>query len=110
MRHISADFLHAPRDFVPESQRQIINFGNASPIMNIRVTDPGSRDANQNVRRSDLGNSNLCLLERFSDLHESHRPHFVSATRALNGHWWYSTNERVQLRHIQGGIAIILAS
>jgi len=50
------------------------------------------------------------LLERFSDLHEPHRPHFVSATRALNGHSSYSTNERVQLRYIQAGVAIILAS
>src|SRR5207245_5312433 len=110
VRNLRANFFHAASNFVPECHRQRINFGNAGAIVRVRVTDPGSRDANQNIRRSDLGNSNVRLLERFSDLHESHRPHFVSATRALNGHWWYSTNERVQLRYIQAGIAIILAS
>jgi len=40
------------------------------------VTDAGSRDANQNVRRSDLRNWNVRLFERFSDLDESRRSHF----------------------------------
>src|SRR4051812_37486067 len=44
--------------------------------MRIRVTDAGSRNANQNVRRSNLRNWNIRFLERFSDLHESHRSHF----------------------------------
>jgi hypothetical protein len=83
VRHITADFLYAARDFVPEGQRQMINLGDASPIMNIRVTDAGSRDANQNVRRFDLGNWNVRLLERFSDLHESHRSHFPPALLPL---------------------------
>ena len=83
MRHIPADFLHVARDFVPESQRQIINLGNASPIMRILVTDSSSRDANQNVGWTDLGNWNVRVLERFSDLHESHRFHFPSALLAL---------------------------
>src|SRR6266568_623842 len=98
---MAADFLQAARDLVPERERQIINLGNASLIMNIRMTYPRSRDANQNVRRSDLGNWNVRL-------NEPHRPHFVSATRALNGHSSYSTNECVQLRYIQAGLAIVL--
>jgi hypothetical protein len=40
------------------------------------VTDPGSRDANQNVRGSDLGNWNVRLLERFSDLHKPNGFHY----------------------------------
>src|SRR5512132_2053902 len=47
--------------------------------MRIRVTDPGSRNANQNVRRSNLGNWNVRRLERFSDLDESHGSHDQSA-------------------------------
>ena len=35
MRHIAADFLYATRDFMPESQRQTINFGNVFSIMRI---------------------------------------------------------------------------
>ena len=53
---------------------------------------------------------NVRLLERFSDLHEPHRPHFISASRVLNEQSSYSTNERVQLAHIQTGVAIVLAS
>src|SRR5215217_3391439 len=83
MLHIPADFLHPTRDFVPESKRQTINFGNAGAIMRIRVTDSGSRNTNQNVRRSDLGNWNICILERSSDLVESHRSHFPLAGYAL---------------------------
>ena len=53
--------------------------------MNIRVTDPGSCNANQNVERCELGNWNVRLLERFSELHESHRSHFLAiATHVLN--------------------------
>jgi len=53
--------------------------------MRIRVTDAGSCNANQNVRRSQLGNWNVRLLERFSELHEPHRSHFLAiATRVLN--------------------------
>src|SRR5207247_4409682 len=53
--------------------------------MRIRVTDAGSCNANQNVRRSQLGNWNVRLLKRFSELHESHRSHFLAiATRVLN--------------------------
>src|SRR5262249_46082971 len=81
---LRANFFHATRDFVPECEWQRINLRNAGPIVRIRVTDPGSRDANENVRRPDLGNWNVRLLERFSDLHELHRPHFVSASRVLN--------------------------
>src|SRR3982751_165131 len=44
--------------------------------MRIRVTDARRRNANQNVRRFNLRNWNIRLLERFSDLHESHRSHF----------------------------------
>src|SRR6266566_3885964 len=61
----------------------IVNSRNASAIMRIRVTDSGSRNANQNIGRSDIGNWNVRLLERFSNLHESHRFHFPSALLAL---------------------------
>src|SRR4029077_11383061 len=33
VRHIAGDFLHTTRDFVSETQRQTINFGNACAIM-----------------------------------------------------------------------------
>src|SRR6266566_3885961 len=48
-----------------------------------RIDDSGSRNANQNIGRSDIGNWNVRLLERFSNLHESHRFHFPSALLAL---------------------------
>src|SRR5215470_7211065 len=47
--------------------------------MHIRMADAGSCDANQNVRGSDLGNWDIRLLERFSDLNESHSSHDQSA-------------------------------
>src|SRR5436190_16567176 len=51
--------------------------------MRIRVTDPGSRNANQKVGRFDLGNWNIRFRERFSELHESHRSHCSSVAIAL---------------------------
>jgi len=57
--------------------------GNARAIMRIRVTDPGSRNANQNVRRSDLGNWNIRFRERFSELDKSHRSQCSSVAIAL---------------------------
>src|SRR5438034_7337979 len=83
MRHFPAGFLHVARDFVPESQRQRTNSRNTGAIMRIRVTDAGSRNANQNVERCELGNWNVRLLERFSELHESHRSHCPSVATAL---------------------------
>jgi hypothetical protein len=43
--------------------------------MRIRVTDAGSRNANQNIRRSNLRNWNVCVRQRFSDLSELYRSH-----------------------------------
>src|SRR5215470_19781695 len=62
--------------------------------MRIRVTDSRSRNANQNIGGTDLGNWNVGLLERFSDLKESRRSHlFVTATRVLSERSLRSTNE-----------------
>jgi hypothetical protein len=66
VRNICSDFFDAAGNFVSERQRQIVHLGNAGAIMRIRVTDADSRDANQNVRGSDLGNRNIRFLERFS--------------------------------------------
>src|ERR1051326_8153080 len=76
VRHVRANFFHAASNFVPECQRYRINFGNACAIVRVRLTTPRTRNANKTVRRSDLGNWNVRLLERFSDLHEPHRSHF----------------------------------
>ena len=62
MRHIPADFLHAPRDFVPERHRQIGDPGNAGAVMRVRMTDSGSSNANQNLGRANLRNWNVGLL------------------------------------------------
>src|ERR1700747_1650419 len=43
--------------------------------MRIRVTDPGSRDANQNVSWTDFRNRNGCTRYRFSDVGELYRSH-----------------------------------
>src|SRR5438270_2497951 len=111
VRDLRANFFHGAGDLVPKCQRQRINLRNTGAVVRVRVTDPGSCNANQNVGRSDLGNWNIRLLERFSDLPESHRSHFpMSATRALNGYSSFSTNERVQLRYIQTSLAIVLPS
>src|SRR5882724_7519314 len=83
MRHIVSCALHATSYLVSERQRKTIDVGNAGAIMRIRVTDSGSSDPNQNVGRSDLGNWNVRFLERFSDLHESHRSHFMSVLLAF---------------------------
>jgi hypothetical protein len=83
MHHVVSCALHATSYFVSERQRKTIDFRNTGAVMRIRVTDPGSCNANQNVGRSDLGNWNVRFLERFSDLHESHRSHFPPALLAL---------------------------
>src|SRR6266436_2741390 len=83
MRHVVSCALHATSYFVSERQRKTIDVGNAGAIMRIRVTDSRSTDPNQDVLRSDLGNWNVRLLERFSDLHESHRSHFANVAIAL---------------------------
>src|SRR4029077_11445946 len=59
VRHIAADFLHAISDFVSESQRQTINFRNPRALMRTRVTDAGSRHANQNVGWSNIRHRNI---------------------------------------------------
>src|SRR4051794_19128242 len=56
-----------------ERQRQTINFGNARAIMRIRVTDAGRGDPNQNLGSSNLRHRNVRVLQRFSDLCQSHR-------------------------------------
>ena len=43
--------------------------------MRIRVTDAGSRNANQNFGWSNLRHRNIRILQRFSDLRQSHRSH-----------------------------------
>ena len=43
--------------------------------MRIRVTDAGSRHANQNFGWSNLRHRNIRILQRFSDLRQSHRSH-----------------------------------
>src|SRR5205814_6379906 len=109
VRDLRANFFHGAGDLVPKCQRQRINLRNTGAVVRVRVTDPGSCNANQNVGRSDLGNWDVRLLERFSDLHESHRSHFVSASRALNEHSSYSTNERVELFQIESGVAVMFS-
>ncbi len=39
------------------------------------MTDAGSRDANQNVRRANLRNWNVCMFQSFSDVSELYRSH-----------------------------------
>ena len=43
--------------------------------MFVGMTDPGRRNPNQNVKRTDFRKINLRFLQRFSDLRESHRSH-----------------------------------
>src|SRR5215472_17503666 len=62
--------------------------------MRIRVTDSRSGDANQNLERANLRHPDISILQRFSDLKESHRSHlFVTATRVLSERSLCSTNE-----------------
>jgi hypothetical protein len=72
---IGADFFDPACDLVPERYRQMVNPGNAGAIMFVRMTDPGRRNPNQNVGRTDFRTINLRFLQRFSDLSEPRRSH-----------------------------------
>src|SRR5215471_4659957 len=65
---------------MPERERQIVHLRNAGAIMRIRVTDAGSRDANQNVRRPDLWYWNVCMFQSFSDLSELYCSHHQNSS------------------------------
>src|SRR4029077_1580025 len=75
MFDITADFFDPACDFVPERYRQMVNPGNAGAIMFVGMANPGGRNPNQNVRRTDFRTINLRFLQRFSDLSEAYRPH-----------------------------------
>ena len=81
--HLRANFFNDARNFMPKCERHRLDGGDARAIMRIRMTDSRSGDPNQNAGRSDLGNWNVRFLERFSDLHESHRSHFMSVLLAF---------------------------
>src|SRR5262245_52195835 len=83
VRDICANLFDAPGNFMPERNGQIVDRGNTAAVMRVRVTDSSSGNANQNIGRTDLGNWNFNILQRPSDLHESHRSHFQTALRAL---------------------------
>jgi len=75
MFDIGADFFDPACDLVPERYRQMVNPGNAGAIMFVGMADPGRRNPNQNVGRTDFRTINVRFLQRSSDLGESHRSH-----------------------------------
>src|ERR1051326_385010 len=96
---LCSDFFHAPRDFVAESQRKILEFRHTCSTMRVRVTDPRRGNANQDVTRSDLGDRNLRIKQRLSDLDQSNRLHYSSGL----------TNESIQRFRIETGLAIMFS-
>jgi hypothetical protein len=68
MFDITADFFDPACDLVPERYRQMVNPGNAGAIMFVGMTDPGRRNPDQNVRRTDFRKINVRFLQRFSEL------------------------------------------
>src|SRR4029077_2304392 len=78
--NIRTNSFHSAGDFVPERHRQIVDLRNARTIMSVRMANPGRLNSNQNIRRTDLGNCNVCILKRLPDLHESYSSHSSSAT------------------------------
>ena len=108
MCNVSTNLLDPTSYFVSERHRKILNLGNARAIMRIGVTDSRSSDANQNVRRSDLGNWNVRRLERFCDLDESHRSHFLAiVTRVDAIKTSCSPNQSVEISLLQTSAAIM---
>lgn len=76
--HFLSDTFDDTGDFVTKRHRQIVDLRNPCPIMGVRMTDPRRRNANQNVRRPDLRNFNLRVLERVPDSYESNSSHWRS--------------------------------
>ena len=82
MVDLSAYSFHTPRNFVPESDWQRINRGDASAIVSIRVADPAGFDSDQDFGRADLWKWNLGIFQRFADLHELDSPHKTGGQRS----------------------------
>ena len=80
MPHIAADFLYAACNLMSESQRHMLNFGNSGAIMRIRVTDSGSRNANQNLGWANLRNWNVRMFQSLSDVSELYRSHHQNSS------------------------------
>src|SRR5262249_44105953 len=63
MFDLGTNFVDATGDFVAERDRQTVNPGDTGTIMRVRMTDPGSRNANQNVGGTNLGDWNIDVLQ-----------------------------------------------
>jgi hypothetical protein len=65
---IFADGFDRAGDFVPGSDRQMRDWGNPGAVMRIGMANPARTNADQNVRRTDLRNYDLNILQWVPEL------------------------------------------
>src|SRR4051812_31275262 len=83
IRDICTNFFDTPSNLVPQRNGQIIDFGNTSAVMCVRMADSSSRDPNQNIGGTALWNFNIRIEQRLSYLCELYRSHHQNSSDAL---------------------------